>query len=89
MDYITTTNLKAQSSELINTLKKGGVVSLIHHSKIVGVIKPKREPKMLTKTAINQLKKLAENINLQKTSYEKREKIYRDHLMDKYGKDLS
>jgi len=56
MDYITTTNLKAQSSELINTLKKGGVVSLIHHSKILGVIKPKREPKILTKNAINQLK---------------------------------
>ncbi|HUD45025.1 MAG TPA: hypothetical protein VMR41_05760 [Patescibacteria group bacterium] len=89
MDYITTTNLRTQSSELVNTLKKGGVVSLIHHSKIVGVIKPKKEPKILTKTAITQLRKLAEDLSLQKISYEEREKIYRDHLMDKYGKDLS
>ena len=89
MDYITTTNLRTQSSELVDTLKKGGVVSLIHRSKVVGVIKPKKTPKALTKTDINQLKNLAENLNLPKISYEKRGRMYRKHLMGKYGKSLS
>lgn len=89
MDSITTTNLRTQSSDLINTLKKGGVVSLIHRSKIVGVIKPKKEPKLLTKNDISRLKKLAKQLNLPKISYEEREKKYRKHLMNKYGKGIS
>ena len=89
MDHITTTNLRTQSSKLVDTLKKGGVVFLIHRSKVVGVIKPKKEPKAMTKTDIDQLKRLAENLSLSKTSYEEREKIYKKHLMDKYGKGLS
>ncbi len=89
MDSITTTNLRTQSSQLVDTLKKGGVVSLIHRSKIIGVIKSKKEPKVLTKTDIKQLKELATKLDLPKTSYKERERIYRKHLVDKYGKDLS
>ena len=89
MDYITTTNLRTQSSELIDTLKKGGVVSLIHRSKVVGVIKPKKTPKALTKKDIDQLKKLADDLSLPKISYEERKKIYTKHLVDRYGKGLS
>ena len=88
MDSITTTNLRTQSSQLVDTLKKGGVVSLIHRSKIIGVIKSKKEPKVLTKTDIKQLKELATKLDLPKTSYKERERIYRKHLVDKYGKDL-
>lgn len=89
MDSITTTNLRTQSSNLVDTLKKGGVVSLIHRSKIIGVIKPKKEPKVLTKTDINKLKELAKELNLPKISYEEREKRYKKHLIGKYGKDIS
>lgn len=89
MDSITTTNLRTQSSELVNTLKKGGAVSLIHRSKIVGVITPKKEPKALTKTDIKELKQIAESLNLPKISYEERENRYRKHLRDKYGEGLS
>lgn len=89
MEYITTTNLRTQSTALVDTLKKGGVVSLIHRSKIVGVIKPKKEPKVLTKSDIAKLIELAEKLNLSKFSYKQREGRYRKHLVSKYGKDLS
>lgn len=89
MDYITTTDLRTKSSQLVSDLKKGSKISLIHRSRIIGVIEPKKEPRALTKSDINQLKKLAEDLNLPKTSYEEREKIYRKHLEDKYGKGLS
>ena len=89
MDTITTTNLRTQSSQLVNTLKKGGVVSLIHRSKVVGLIKPQKEIKVLTKTDIKLIKEMAQNLHLPKTSYIEREKLYKKHLVDKYGKGLS
>lgn len=89
MNYITTTGLRTQSSKLVKSLSEGQTVSLLHRSKIIGEIKPKKEMKPLTKDDIKQLKKLAEDLNLPKTSYKQREKIYRKHLMEKYGKDLS
>ena len=49
MQTITTTQLRTKSSELIKSLEKGDSISLIHRSKIVGVIKPKAEPKALTR----------------------------------------
>lgn len=89
MEYITTTNLRTQTSQLVDALKKGGAVSLIHRSKIVGVIKPKKQPRPLIEKDIKQLKKLAKELKLQKLSYRQRETIYREHLTGKYGKGLS
>jgi antitoxin (DNA-binding transcriptional repressor) of toxin-antitoxin stability system len=89
MDTITTTNLRTQSSQLVNTLKKGSVVSLIHRSKIIGLIKPQKEAKTLTKTDIQQIKEAAKKLHIQKLSYDEREKRYRKQLIDKYGKDIS
>ena len=89
MDYITTTNLRTQSSKLVSELKKGNSISLIHRSKVVGVITPRKEPKALTKADINKLKKLAKELNLPKLSYSEREKRYRKHLVKKYGEDIS
>lgn len=87
MDYLTTTNLRTQSSKLVEALKKGGTISLIHRSKIIGVIKPAvSEGKPFN---AEKLQKLAQGLNLPKTPYEKREKIYRAHLEKKYGKGIS
>ena len=87
MDYITTTNLRTQSSKLVDTLNKGGSVSLIHRSKVVGVIKP--APLEGKPFNPEKLAKLAQDLNLPKTTYVQREKIYRTHLEKKYGKGLS
>jgi antitoxin (DNA-binding transcriptional repressor) of toxin-antitoxin stability system len=89
MQNITTTNLRTKSSQLVDALKKGMSVSLIHRSKVIGEIRPKKEPKPITKEDIKQLKKLAVELNLPKVTYQKREAIYRKHLLKKYGQNLS
>lgn len=86
MNYITTTDLRTKSSELIETLKKGGSVYLIHRSKVVGEIKPRYDAKPFD---AKKFKTLVDKLNLPKTSYAQREKIYRKHLMEKYGQGLS
>ena len=89
MDTITTTNLRTQSSLLVDTLKKGGTVALIHRSKVVGLIKPQKEIKAFTKVDIKQIREIAKNLQLPKISYEEREKIYRNQIINKYGKNIS
>ena len=89
MDYITTTDLRTKSSQLVNLLKSGGSIALVHRSELIGEIKPKKKTKILKKFDISQLQKIAASLNLPKTSYKERERIYRKHLMEKYGKGLS
>lgn len=90
MTYITTTDLRTKSSQLVSSLLKGMEISLIHRSKVVGVIKPVQKPaKPLTQEDIDTLKKLAQEHNLPKTTYKQRERTYRKHLMNKYGKNIS
>lgn len=87
MDTITTTNLRTHSSRLVDTLKNGGVVSLIHRSKVIGIIKPAMpEGKPFN---AEKFKHFRERLGLPKTTYEEREKIYKAHLEKKYGKGLS
>lgn len=45
MQYITTTELRTESPKLIETLKIGQSVALIHRSKVVGKVHPAFEPK--------------------------------------------
>lgn len=89
MQYITTTELRTKSKDLVKTLAEEGSVDLVHRSKTIGEIKPKKEAKPLTKEDIKQLKKIAEELNLPKLSYKERERRYRQHLMEKYGQGLS
>ncbi|OGK11908.1 hypothetical protein A2954_06440 [Candidatus Roizmanbacteria bacterium RIFCSPLOWO2_01_FULL_37_12] len=87
MNYISTTALRTSTSQLIDTLKKGGNIKLIHRSKIVGIIKPVEDvPKPFD---VKKFRRLVKDLNLPKTTYKQREKIYRIHLMEKYGKNLS
>lgn len=88
MDYITTTNLRTESSKLIEDLKKGRSVSLIHRSKIVGVIKPAS----LTAGSIDaaELRKFLTGVKPKKlVPQQQREKAYRRNLLEKYGKNIS
>ena len=90
MEYITTTQLRTKSSQLVASLQKGMTISLIHRSKVVGTIQPKKvQGKPLTREGISTLKRLAEELSLPKTTYAQREKTYRAHMMKKYGKGLS
>lgn len=86
MQYITTTELRTKSKELIEVLLRGNSVDLIHRSKVVGEIKPKiYDPKPFD---ADKFLKLVEKLNLPKTTYAERERRYRAHLMKKYGKNL-
>lgn len=90
MQTITTTELRTRSKELVKVLNEGQSVELIHRSRVVGEIKPKTfKEKPLTQEDIKQLQKLAEEMHLPKLSYKERDRIYRKHLMEKYGKGLS
>ncbi len=87
MQVITTTELRTKSKELVKALQEGQSVDLIHRSKVVGQIKPKMyDPKPFDPEAFE---KAVRGLNLPKTSYAQREKIYRKHLMEKYGKGIS
>lgn len=87
MDSITTTNLRTQSSELVDTLKKGGVVSLIHRSKIIGKVIPDTNTELKTINA----KKLETKINklrLPSLTLKEIDRRYRIEMEKKHGKGL-
>ena len=88
MEYITKTQLRTKSSQLVNSLKKGDSIPLIHRSQVIGEIKPVKK-KLKTIKDVEEFKKamgaIGRNIP---TTYAQREKIYRAHLMKKYGKGL-
>ncbi len=87
MNYITTTDLRTKASQLVSDLKRGSKVSLIHRSKVVGIIEPSQEPLKTFDAA--KFKRMVKDINLPHTTYAQREKIYRTHLTEKYGKGIS
>lgn len=88
MEYITTTQLRTQSSKLVEYLAKGQSISLVHRSRIVGEIKPKKQAKPLTDKDIQDLRRLADKLNLPKMPYPEREKKYKKQLLVRYGKDI-
>lgn len=86
MNYITTTDLRTKSKELIKILQEGHSVELIHRSKVVGEIRPKiYDPKPFDP---DKLAEITKKLNLPKLSYKERERRYRTHLTKKYGKGL-
>ena len=87
MNYITTTKLRTQSSQLVNSLKKGDSVSLIHRSKVVGVIQPAQE--MTKSFDVEKFDRLITDINLPKTTITQRKTRYQSHLFKKYGQNIS
>ncbi len=89
MEYITTTNLRTKSSQLVNALKKGSKVSLIHRSQIIATIEPIKYAEAPPVTA-EKLRAFIKKMKPQKLiPRSRREEIYSKHLKQKYGKGLS
>lgn len=87
MNFITTTELRTKSKDIVKTLAEGNSIDIIHRSRLVGIIKPaKNKPKIFNAKRVTEL---AREMNLPHLSYAEREKRYRDHLMKKYGKNIS
>jgi len=90
MNYITSTELRTKTSELVKALKKGQSVSLLHHSRIIGTFEPKIKDEPVKIVDVKALKKFLDEIKPKKLIPRKdRDKIYRKHLEEKYGKGLS
>ena len=87
MNYITTTDLRTQSPELIAQLKKGGKVTLIHRSSVIGVITPVVSSSRVFDVA--SFKKIIGNGLSVSERIHDRNKVYENHLKEKYGKRLS
>jgi antitoxin (DNA-binding transcriptional repressor) of toxin-antitoxin stability system len=88
MKYITTTDLRTLSSQLVDSLKQGKKISLVHRSQIIGEISPiKKDAKIF------DIKKFRVFIKTplegKSLNYQKRDQLYRKHLEAKYGKNLS
>lgn len=88
MNYITSTQLRTKTSEFIEMLLAGKSVDLIHRSKNLGKITLTQDKPAKPFNAKRFLK-LAKELNLPKTTYSERDKLYRKHLMEKYGKNIS
>lgn len=86
MNYLTTTQLRTKSSDLVDILLAGESVELIHRSKIIGEIRPKKSEVKLFNA--KRVLELAKKMNLPKLSYQERERRYRRHLEKKYGQNL-
>ena len=87
MNYLTTTQLRTKSSDLVDMLLAGESVELIHRSKVIGEVNPKKaEGKVFN---AKKMLELAKKMNLPKLSYKERERRYRQHLERKYGKGIS
>lgn len=88
MNYITTTQLRTQTPTLLDALRAGHSIQLIHRSSLVATISPiVIQPAKVFNA--ERFGKLVDKYNLPKTTPAEREKRYRDHLMKKYGKHLS
>ncbi len=84
--FITTTQLREQSSKVVSRLMAGEDVTLIHRSQIIGVIKPMQY--IQKPFNVIEFKKLIKSLNIPRTTSTQREKIYRVHLEEKYGKNI-
>lgn len=89
MDYITTTGLRTQSSELVNALRRGGSVSLIHRSKVIGSI-VSEDASEAPPINVGEFRKFLKSIKPTKLiPRSQRERVYRANLIKKYGKIIS
>jgi len=87
MNFITTTDLRTKSSDLISSLKRGQSVSLIHRSGIVGKITPTNnsgEKVINVKRLVGKIRQLS----FPKLSEEAVKKRYKAAMLKKHGKDL-
>lgn len=87
MNYITTTQLRTETPDLIATLIAGRSVDLIHRSEVIGEIKPKRTSKPKYFDA-QKAQEVIEKMALPKLTQRERDKNYSDAMVQKHGKRI-
>lgn len=87
MQYITTTQLRTMSTDLVAALSAGDHVDLIHRSRVVGEIKPKiLNPKPFDPDVFLKTMKKSK---LKKYTTTQLKRNYHEHMMKKYGQGIS
>lgn len=90
MQYITTTQLRTKSSDLVKNLLYGKSVNLVHRSKVIGKISPEVDLKTLTGKDIKEMKMLVRKAKPKRlVPRSQREKVYRERLTKEYGPNIS
>lgn len=88
MEYITTTQLRTRSSQLVNSISKGNTVSLVHRSKVIGRIVPDNNAAIKTINAKSLAEKV-DKLGLPKLTLEEIDRRYRIAMIKKHGKGIS
>lgn len=84
MEFITTTQLRTQSTQLVKQLHSGAKVALVHRSQVIGSIIP--SSKTAKKINVSLFKEFLDTVKPEKLiSQSTREKIYTNRLLQKYG----
>ena len=89
MQILTATDLRTKTSELINSLLKGEDFTLIHRSRVVGKITPKKaviKKPINGKIFANTLKSLEPK---QKMTYKQLMKHYDQYMIHRHGSRIS
>lgn len=87
MNYITTTQLRTQTSAFVEALLAGKSIDLIHRSKNLGSLSLEQDSNR--KTNHTRLAKNIENLDLPYLTPTQVKNNYQKHLDQKYGKSLS
>ena len=86
MNYISTTGLRTQSSQLISLLSEGKTVELFHRSKLVGRVVPVKKIEKHKKDFSEFIVTLPK---IKRLTQKKAMKNYMESMVKKHGKDLS
>jgi len=90
MNYITSTELRTKTTELVEKLEAGEEVRLLHRSKVLGTIRPEHMDKKPLKTIedtqkfFKDMRAIAKKVG--KYTKSQRDVNYKKHMETKYGK---
>ena len=87
MNYITTTQLRTQTSAFVEALLAGKSINLIHRSKNLGILT--LETSSVKTTNHTRLAKSIDDLKLPYLSPVQAKKNYSDYMAKKYGKSIS
>ncbi|MCJ7740181.1 hypothetical protein MUP32_02565 [Candidatus Microgenomates bacterium] len=86
--FITTTELREQSSKLVASLMAGENLSLVYRSKIIGLIRPMTAKSKVIENLTEFRKAVLSLQPAKPISYDKRRQLYRDYLKKRHGQNL-
>ena len=88
MQVITTTELRTKSKELVQVLREGRSVDLIHRSKVVGCLIPNKDAR--TKTInVKRLEAKINKLDFPHLTNKEIDRRYKAAMMNKHGQGLS